>query len=83
MDSSSSWTQQAQSGTLAVSASDVWRIQAVGSTISAYQNGRWSASPAHSGPADHGAERALRESVSTRNNNLERRHGSVRLRDDD
>jgi hypothetical protein len=39
MDSSSSWTQVASSGTLTVSASDVWRIEAVGSAISAYQNG--------------------------------------------
>jgi hypothetical protein len=40
MDSSSSWTQLKQSGTLSVSPSaDVWKIQAVGSTISGYQNG--------------------------------------------
>src|SRR5260370_36364599 len=41
MDSSSSWTQLKQSGTLTVSpSSDVWKIQAVGSTISGYQNGK-------------------------------------------
>ena len=40
MDSSSSWTQLAQSPSLTVSpSSDVWKIQAVGSTISGYQNG--------------------------------------------
>jgi hypothetical protein len=39
MDSSTSWTQLAQSETLTVAATDVWMIQAVGSTISAYQNG--------------------------------------------
>ena len=40
MDSSTSWTQLKQSGTLTVSpSSDVWKIQAVGSTISGYQNG--------------------------------------------
>lgn len=38
MDSSSSWTQLATSSALTVSGSDVWRIEAVGSTISAYQN---------------------------------------------
>ncbi len=38
--SSSSWTQLAQSAPLTVSpSSDVWMIQAVGSTISGYQNG--------------------------------------------
>ena len=38
--SSSSWTQLAQSAPLTVSPlSDVWMIQAVGSTISGYQNG--------------------------------------------
>ena len=36
----SSWTQLKQSGTLTVYPStDVWKIQAVGSTISGYQNG--------------------------------------------
>jgi hypothetical protein len=39
MDSSGSWTQLAGSGALTVSGSDVWRIAAVGSTISGYQNG--------------------------------------------
>lgn len=39
MDSSASWTQLTQSGPLTVSAADIWMIQAVGSTISAYQNG--------------------------------------------
>ena len=40
MDSSSSWTQLKQSAPLTVSpSSDVWKIQAVGSTISGYQNG--------------------------------------------
>ena len=40
MDSSTSWTQLAQSTPLTVSpSSDVWMIQAVGSTISGYQNG--------------------------------------------
>ena len=38
--SSSSWTQLAQSAPLTMSpSSDVWMIQAVGSTISGYQNG--------------------------------------------
>ena len=40
MDSSTSWTQLKQSAALTVSpSSDVWKIQAVGSTISGYQNG--------------------------------------------
>ena len=40
MDSSSSWTLLKQSASLTVSpSSDVWKIQAVGSTISGYQNG--------------------------------------------
>jgi hypothetical protein len=39
MDSSWSWTQLAQSATLAVSPSDVWRIEADGPVISAYQDG--------------------------------------------
>ena len=40
MDSSTSWTQLAQSTPLTVlPSSDVWMIQAVGSTISGYQNG--------------------------------------------
>ena len=41
MDSSSGWSQLKQSGPLTVSpSSDVWMIQAVGSTISGYQNGK-------------------------------------------
>ena len=41
MDSSSSWTQLKQSASLTVSpSSDVWMIQAVGSTISGYLNGK-------------------------------------------
>ena len=41
MDSSSSWTLLKQSASLTVSpSSDVWKIQAVGSTISGYQNGK-------------------------------------------
>ena len=40
MGSSSSWTLLKQSGPLTISpSSDVWKIQAVGSTISGYQNG--------------------------------------------
>ena len=40
MDSASSWTQLKVSGALTVKpSSDVWKIQAVGSTISGYQNG--------------------------------------------
>ena len=40
MDSATSWTLLKQSGALTVSpSSDVWKIQAVGSTISGYQNG--------------------------------------------
>ena len=41
MGSSSSWTQLKQSGPLTVARStDVWGIQAVGSTVSGYQNGK-------------------------------------------
>jgi Putative esterase len=41
MDSSSSWTMLKQSASLTVSpSSDVWKIQAAGSTISGYQNGQ-------------------------------------------
>ena len=41
MDSSSSWTLLKQSASLTVSpSSDVWKIQAAGSTISGYQNGK-------------------------------------------
>jgi hypothetical protein len=40
MDSASSWTQLKASSTLTVTpATDVWKIQVVGSTISGYQNG--------------------------------------------
>ncbi|HEX4254219.1 MAG TPA: alpha/beta hydrolase-fold protein [Streptosporangiaceae bacterium] len=40
MDSASSWTQLSSSNTLTITpASDVWRIQVVGSTITGYQNG--------------------------------------------
>ena len=40
MDSATSWTQLKQSAALTVTpSSDVWKIQAVGSTISGYQNG--------------------------------------------
>jgi len=40
MDSSTSWTQLGQSAALTVTPStDVWKITAVGSTISGYQNG--------------------------------------------
>jgi hypothetical protein len=40
MDSASSWTQLKASSTLTVApATDVWKIQVVGSTISGYQNG--------------------------------------------
>ena len=40
MDSATSWTELKQSSALTITpASDVWKIQAVGSTISGYQNG--------------------------------------------
>jgi hypothetical protein len=40
MDSASSWTQLKASGTLKITAAtDVWKIQVVGSTITGYQNG--------------------------------------------
>ena len=40
MDSVSGWTELTQSSALTVNAAtDVWKLQAVGSTISAYQNG--------------------------------------------
>src|ERR1700761_5417999 len=40
MDSATSWTQLKTSGALTVTpATDVWKIQVVGSTISGYQNG--------------------------------------------
>jgi len=40
MDSSSSWTQLSASAKLTVAATDVWRLQAVGSTLTGYQNGK-------------------------------------------
>ena len=40
MDSASSWTQLKASGSLTITpATDVWKIQVVGSTITGYQNG--------------------------------------------
>jgi putative esterase len=40
MDSSSSWTQLKASATLTIAATDVWQLQAVGSTLTGYQNGK-------------------------------------------
>jgi hypothetical protein len=40
MDSSSSWTQLSASAKLTVAATDVWQLQAVGSTLTGYQNGK-------------------------------------------
>lgn len=40
MDSSSSWTQLKASAKLTIAATDVWKLQAVGSTLTAYQNGK-------------------------------------------
>ena len=40
MDSSSSWTQLKASAKLTIAATDVWQLQAVGSTLTAYQNGK-------------------------------------------
>ncbi len=40
MDSATSWTRLKTSASLTISPTDVWKIQAVGSTISAYQNGK-------------------------------------------
>ena len=40
MDSSSSWTQLKASAQLTVAATDVWQLQAVGSTLTGYQNGQ-------------------------------------------
>jgi hypothetical protein len=40
MDSSTSWTQLATSAQLTIAAADVWRFQAVGSTLTGYQNGK-------------------------------------------
>ena len=39
MDSATSWTQLRASSALTISASDVWKVQVVGSTLSGYQNG--------------------------------------------
>ena len=40
MDSSSSWTQLKASAKLTIAATDIWQLQAVGSTLTAYQNGK-------------------------------------------
>ena len=40
MDSSTSWTQLKASAQLTIAATDVWRFQAVGSTLTGYQNGK-------------------------------------------
>ena len=40
MDSSSSWTQLKASTKLTIAATDIWQLQAVGSTLTAYQNGK-------------------------------------------
>ena len=40
MDSSSSWTQLKASAKLTVAATDVWQLQAVGSTLTGFQNGK-------------------------------------------
>jgi len=40
MDSSSSWTQLKTSAKLTIAATDVWQLQAVGSTLTGYQNGQ-------------------------------------------
>jgi putative esterase len=40
MDSSSSWTELKASAKLTVAATDVWQLQAVGSTLTGYQNGK-------------------------------------------
>ena len=40
MDSSSSWTELKASANLTVAATDVWQLQAVGSTLTGYQNGK-------------------------------------------
>jgi Putative esterase len=40
MDNSSSWTQLKASAKLTVAATDVWQLQAVGSTLTGYQNGK-------------------------------------------
>jgi hypothetical protein len=40
MDSPSSWTQLKASAQLTVAATDVWQLQAVGSTLTGYQNGK-------------------------------------------
>ena len=40
MDSSSSWTELKASAKLTIAATDVWQLQAVGSTLTGYQNGK-------------------------------------------
>ena len=40
MDSSASWTQLKASAQLTIAATDVWQLQAVGSTLTGYQNGK-------------------------------------------
>jgi len=40
MDNLSSWTQLKGSARLTIAATDVWQLQAVGSTLTAYQNGK-------------------------------------------
>jgi hypothetical protein len=40
MDSSSGWTQLKASAKLTIAATDVWKLQAAGSTLTAYQNGK-------------------------------------------
>ena len=40
MDSSSSWTELKASAKLTVAGTDVWQLQAVGSTLTGYQNGK-------------------------------------------
>jgi hypothetical protein len=40
MDNSSSWTQLKASAKLTIAATDVWKLQAVGSTLTGYQNGK-------------------------------------------
>jgi hypothetical protein len=40
MDSSSSWVQLKASAKLTISATDAWQLQAVGSTLTGYQNGK-------------------------------------------
>jgi hypothetical protein len=40
MDSSTSWTELQASAKLTIAATDVWQLQAVGSTLTGYQNGK-------------------------------------------